>query len=80
MIATTATCKLETLQRMFSELQDEMLSKNEALNAASFQIVTMKNEKEHLSGSTGVGSVDQLKFDMKALRQKIGIMEDEKRK
>ena len=80
MIATTATCKLETLQRMFSELQDEMLSKNEALKAASFQIVTMNNEKEHLSGSTGVGSVDQLKFDMKALRQKIGIMEDEKRK
>ena len=80
MIATTATCKLETLQRMFSELQDEMLSKNEALKAASFQIVTLKSERESLSGSTGVGTMDQLKFDMKALREKIGIMEDERRK
>ena len=57
-----------------------MLSKNEALKAASFQIVTLKSERESLSGSTGVGTMDQLKFDMKTLREKIGIMEDERRK
>ena len=54
--------------------------KNDALKKASYQIVTMQNEKEGLSGSIGVGTVDQLKSDMRGLREKIACLEEEKRK
>lgn len=80
MIASTATFKFESLQKMFSQLQDEILMKNDALKKASYQIVTMQNEKEGLSGSIGVGTVDQLKSDMRGLREKIACLEEEKRK
>ena len=83
LVASTLAQKHQSLQKLYTELQEEILTKNEALKTATFQIITMKNEKTGPGGTggyVGVGATEQLKADIMGLREKIAVYEEEKRK